>query len=292
VAAGALVSAMGSLAAADEGPGAAEDRGPAFDARSVGLFTGVEVRTGQAGNSGVGQVGAEALGLRSLDGGGWLARWDAMAEGRGGYLAQGGPAPLLLGWQGRLDGELGRRLVPAASWSPYLGVQGLLQLQWLQPRGGATPTRNEMDFAEGGSGAGDVRLVLGGAYLDGSRSLVLAAFAQAARRPTGASAGELFTDGGLEARFDLGSRFSASLAASRGVAGAIHDRALGERHTTTHEQLDATLRLGLWRAAWFGLEGRASRDAYRISYSGGRTYRTADPPSLTLGLVLGSWLWR
>ncbi len=42
--------------------------GAALDLRFAGPFTGVQVATGQAGNSGVGEVGAQSLGLRSGDG--------------------------------------------------------------------------------------------------------------------------------------------------------------------------------------------------------------------------------
>jgi hypothetical protein len=132
---------------------------------------------------------------------------------------------------------------------------------------------------------------LGASFLDGTRSLLLVAFAQVARRPTSSSPEVTFAEGGIAGRLDVGSRLTASLEASLGVAGVHHDRALGSSDQPTHLELDAEIRVRWWRAAWIGLDASASRDVDRIVYAAGRTYRTRSMPDLRLGFALGVWVW-
>jgi hypothetical protein len=287
-----LLTPCSRTAGQDDAAEPASTGRPALDVSDAGVLVGGLWGRSASGRSLFGEAGATALGLRSAGKGSWLGLWDARLAGVAGTAAMASPAPTLVGWRGQAQGELGHRFRPGLAWSPYLGAHGLLRLRWLKSSTGGPRRLNQMPGTSGLTGAGALRLGTGISYLDGSRSLLLLVFLQGARRPTDVVAEETFAEVGAAARLDLGDRLAASLEASLGWSGPRRDRALRSSDRTRHEEIDAAIRIGPWRATWIALEGRASRDEDRLAYAGGRTYRTVSEPDLEMGLAIGAWVWR
>jgi hypothetical protein len=267
---------------------------PEFVDSFGGLTTGLDLQSSRIGYGALGELGVRALATRSLDERRWLARWDLSLTTRGGLLGSALPVTPLLGVRARAEGELGRRLVPRARWSPYAQAEGVADLQWLTPPSPQPAGVNDMTGTGGFIATGRVRLGFGASYLDARHALVAVAFIQEALRPTAIDAdGVAFTDAGLECRYDVARRFTLLAEASWGWAEVTRNAALGATDRTTHLQATGGARAWLTGRMWLGLAATAARDDDRLAYAASNaSYATRAIPdvrvTISYGLELGA----
>lgn len=271
---------------------------PAFALDSVisGATADASLGATPVGDALMFELGAESAGLRSYGVSRWLFQWDALVAGRGGYLANEHPFFLLIGLHGRAWGELGIRLDAPRRWSPYVGAR--LGGDFLvMPHPGlslwALDTVNSVDGVGGVVSRGIARVDAGLSLLDGSQSLLLTAFVQEALdAPETNTPGYAFTEGGVGARCDMARRLFASLEFAAGAAPPRTVAALGLSDRTWHAQITTTFWKVFGNGMWIGASAQAERKADDLVYAAGSTYRTADPPTLTLTLLYGLPLWK
>ncbi len=254
----------------------------------AGAYTGVDARSGGGGRAMLGELGVRTLGLWSFTGGRWLTQWDAALASKGGWLGSAASRTPLAGGRGLLDAESGLRLEWHSPLSLYVGGHLHLDVEWLEPGGRRTSPVNDISPMPGLEAQVKGRVGMGASYLDDRYSLLLVAFAQSARRPTTMSpSGTLFTEGGLAARLDLGSRLTTSLEATLGRAGVHHDPALGLADRTTHAEVAASVRATFPSGVWVGVGAGVARETERIVYGPGGTGYAARAPDLRLSIAFG-----
>jgi hypothetical protein len=253
-----------------------------------GAFVDVSAFSKQVGNAVLGELGARTFDFRTVRRGEWMLQWDAFLAGEGGFLKNAGPLTVLLGGRGRADGEVGYRFAPSAAWSPYVGARGRFDARWLRHPWLSRSNANDMDGVSGLNVIGAMRLGLGASCLDGPHSLLVVAFVQEALRPTSTRSDVAFVEAGVEVRYDWSRALTAAVEASWGRADATRNRALDFTDQTTHKEVSAAVKAGVYRGVWIGAGASAARDTDRVAYSGGgRVYDTADAPSLTVGISFG-----
>ena len=271
----------------------AQPSGPAlgFDSVSRGAVGDVGLGTSKVGDTLMGELGGEWLGLETLGAAGWLLQWDALAAAKGGYLAHAHPFTLLLGGHVAGWGELGYRFEPSAPWSLYAGARLGGDLQLMASPGvslSALDTINNVDGVGGLNATGVARACFGTSFLDGTHSLLLVAFLQAALRGSQTNTpGAVFADGGVEARFDVAQRLTLSLDALWGTTGTSQDAALGRSDQTTHAGITASFRKIFANGMWLGVAAGLAQERDHAAYSGGGSYDTANAPTFGLTLTYG-----
>jgi hypothetical protein len=286
-----LLAASAGARAAPVESGAA---GGGIDSGFTGAFADGGTFRSPAGVGALADVGARSLGLRDLAGGRWLVAWDAFLAARGGYVGNTRPGARLLGVRLLADLEGGARLVPGAAFSPYAGVEGRVDVQSLGAVLASRKPANEMDGVTGLNTGARLRLDAGLSWLEGGRSALAVAFVQVARHPTSSlGSSDVFTEGGLGLRLDLARSALATIEASSGRAALHRDRALQLTDETRHREVAASLWLHPAGGPWLGVGASASRDTDRLTYTAtGRTFATADSPTLGLTFSVGVPLWR
>ena len=254
----------------------------------------VDVALGSAavGDSLLGDLGGEYLGLQSLRDRRWLLQWDTLVAARGGTLANTHPFTGLLGLRTAASAELGHRWLRRGALALYAGGRLDGELSVLTRPG--TPidrldTINSVDGVGGVVGSGAVRVDVGLSELDTARSLLIVGFFQEALRAPGiVTPGGAFAEGGVSARFDLTRRLTAWLEALAGQSTPRTDAALGTRDQTTVIEVAGAVRAIFRRNMWLTASGSIGQELDRRTYQGSAAvYRTASPPSLQGTLAYG-----
>ncbi len=265
-------------------------RAHAFDSVSQGAIFDAGIGTTPVGDSLLGELGGQSVGLRRL-GKRWLIQWDGLVALKGGTLAAAHPYTALVGGHARLFAESGYRFSPGR-WSPYLGLRLSGDLQALLPPGhgfGDLDTINNIDGVGDLNLSGAVRIAGGASFLAGRRSLLVDLFAQEDGRigETNLPAAA-FTDVGLTLRFDLERSLEVTAEGFWGATGSKSTPALQLTDTTTHLGATVSARKIFANAMWLGatLADSVERDSVRYQ-SPDRTFDTQSAPTFSFVLLYG-----
>jgi hypothetical protein len=290
--AAAAAPGYGQSVHAEAPPPAAPPERVEFDSVLVGALLDFGYGSAAVGDSLLGDLGAEYVGIRTFRDRAWLLQWDALLAARGGLLGNTRPYTGLAGMRTVADGEIGYRWLRARTLSPYTGarVDGELIVMTRPGTSLSDLDRlNNLDGVAGVSAHGALRIDAGLSLLDGARSLVVVGFFQEALRAPGVyTPGAAFAEGGVGARFDLRRRLTASLELSAGQSPTSTQAALGTSDQTTIVELSALVRFVLRSGVWLQAAGGYSREFDRRTYqSSPLTYQTASAPSFDVTLALG-----
>lgn len=306
-AAGALLMALLGATARPPAARAAEDvvvtrPAPAppsalFDNSVLGAIGDGGIGTSMAGDTLMLELGGQWAGLRTVRDRRWLAQWDALVAGRGGYLANEHPYLSLVGGRETAWGEAGYRFRAQRRWSPYLGVRLGNEIDLMKHPGLAwsdLATINNVDRVGGIVAGGLIRVAFGGSFLDDRRSLLVVAFIQeqlnAAETNTPAQA---FTGVGLGARFDVARRLTASVEGAWGVTPTRRDSLRELTDRTARIAAAIGVRKIFCNGMWAGLSSSIERDSDHLVYFvTGNVYDTANAPRFGVSLLYGFPLGR
>jgi hypothetical protein len=268
----------------------------AFDSVVHGAVAEASVGTSAAGDSLMGELGAEWAGLQSDRPGRWMVDWDLRAAFRAGALANSLQPLSLFGGHFSAWGGIGLRTSPAGPWSPYVGGHlggDLLVMVHPGLPSSALNTLNNMDGVGGVVASGVVGLELGTSMLERSHSLRIVAIVQESLHTSGTyTPGFAFTDVGVGVRFDVAQSLSTSVDVVVGAAPTRSNAALGYTDQTLHGRVDFGLRKAFHNGMWLRVGLTAERYVDQITYTPGTSYTTADAFTFSLVTSFGFPLWR
>jgi hypothetical protein len=262
-------------------------RGPTIQA-SAGMS--------RAGYRLMGDLGGESAGIRSFAAGRWLLSWDVIASARGGVLANREPYLSLFGMNAAAWAEPVYRFLDGG-WSPVVSARlgDDAFVMWHPGVSlGELHRLNDMDGVGGVSARGFVRAGGGASFLDGTRSLLLQAFAQEFLQSRGVYAeAKAFTEVGVSARFDWTWGLSVALDSTAGTTLSRDDAPLRRTTRTTRTGAAGNVRKIFGNGMWLALFASLKRDADHVTYEAtNTTFDTASPADFTLGAAFGFSLWR
>ena len=265
----------------------------AFDDAIRGATASASFGAGSAGDTLMAQVGAAWAALRVYDGA-WLVQWDLLVALRAGYLGNEHPYAFLVGPHASSWIEGGYRFKSARRFSPYVGARLSGDASYLGATSGPplADTNIGTDVA-GPVARGAVRIGAGSAYLDEGRAFVATLFVQEAIDGAQLHAdARAFTEGGVSLRFDVAGSLMTSLDGFCGATFARDDALRGTTTTTTRCGLAALARKVFRNGMWLGASLSLEHDTDRVSYTGGMTYDTGEPPAFGVALSYGVRPWR
>jgi hypothetical protein len=267
-----------------------------FESSVRGLSLGTIVGTSRVGDSLLGEVAGRWAGIQSLEAARWLLEWDLSLGLRGGYLANAHPYLFLLGPSAQSSAEGGYRFDAGRDGSPYAGLRLSDEVQLLAHPGqalAAFKTSNDVDGVGGALARAALRADVGVSFLGPGRSLLLVGFVEEALQARQVNAEALaLTLTGVAARLDLRRHLSASIEGAWGVSPERRNSLLQTTDRTTRLSAATSLIWAFTHRSWLSARGSIARSTDRLSYAGGRSYNTADPPAFSADLSYGLSLER
>lgn len=283
----------GALRAA-EPPPPAVDAPPSPEYRSVsrGAVADFGYGSSAVGDSLLGELGAQSVGIQSFRDHALLVQWDGLLAARGGILGNTHPYTELVGGHVVASAEAGRRWQPRARWSVYTGAGLAGDLSLMTNPGtsyGDLDTLNDLDGVGGLSARGALRVDGGASLLDGPRSLLLVAVLQEALRASGIyTPGVAFTQAGLAVRWDVARRLTVSLEGLAGWSPATKQAALDTTDQKTELGTAAVVRKIFTNGMWLAATSALSREFdHRVYAASATAYDTANAPTFTVTLLYG-----
>ena len=257
----------------------------------LGAFLDLGIGASIAGDNLVGDVGVESLGMRSLADK-WLLQWDGLLAVRMGGLANQHPYFFFAGGTARGALEVGYRLFPDASWSPYLSGKLNAQLQVMGTPGVSIRALNTINSSDGFGGVlanGAARASVGISYLTAEHSLLIVAFGQERLRAAQVVApAAAFTDVGIGARYDLTHSLTLQLEFSAGTTRAVPNYALHSTDQTVNAEILGGVRKWFGSGLWLSLGLSYGRELHRVFYLDTHTeYGSIGPPNFTTTATVG-----
>jgi hypothetical protein len=262
---------------------------PQYRYSQFGPLLSAEIGSALSGDHLAGDLGLQTFGVREFNRTS-LAFWDAALTGRLGGFANQHPFFFFGGGSFRGSGELGRRIVPQATWSAYLSgrLDGDLTIMATPTTGiGTLNTINNTDGFGGITADLGARFSGGVSYLKDRRSFVVTLFLQESlHAPRTIAPGYAFTEGGLKARYDIADSFTLWVEGVLGTTPAVGNAALNLATRTVDMNVSGQLRKTFHSGLFLGLSVSYGRYVHILNYSGGSTINAAEPPTfLTLAYV-------
>ncbi len=263
-----------------------------FDSISLGAVVGFGVGSSAIGVSLLGDLGAEFVGVRSFRQTRWLVQWDGLISARGGIVGNTLPYIGLAGIHTLASAAGGYRWMYMHRWSLYTGVKVTGDFSLLVPPGGPysdLKTLNDIDSVGGLTARGALRFDVGVSFIDGRRSLLLVGFFQEALQAPGVYApAASFSEGGLEARFDVAHKLTIELNGLAGRTPVMTQAALQTADQATYAEVSGQVRKIFVNGMWLTLSGSFSRQFDRRTYQGSAiVYDTANAPAFGFVLLYG-----
>lgn len=270
----------------------ANDAVPEYRNVSLGAIADFAYGSSSGGDSLLGELGAEYVGIQSFRGHALLVQWDTFLAARGGIIANTLPYTPLAGAETTAAVEAGYRVQRHRRFSLYAGGRLAGQLSIMTRPGtsiGKLDSLNDIDGVGGVVARGQLRADVGVSMLRGRHSLLLVGFLQEAGYAPGVyTPGIGFTEGGIAVRYDLRRRLTASLEGLAGRSPPSSRRALDTTVRSTYAELSAVLRVILPHGIWLALSGSYGRQFDQRTYHDvARTYDTANAPVFGATLLLG-----
>jgi hypothetical protein len=275
---------------------AAQSSTPAATAeyRSVSLGPILDFGFGSSavGQSLLGDLGGQYVGIQSFRGRRLLVQWDTLLAARGGILGNTLPYTPLAGARTLASVEAGYRWHHRRELSLYTGGRLGGELAILTRPGTAITDLDRLNDMAGVGGVvarGLVRADVGLSLLRGHHSVLLVAFFQEGlRAPWGHTPGAAFAEGGIAARYDLSRTLTATVEALGGAGPKSTTPALDTTDQTAYVELSALVR-GIFRnGMWLAASGSYGREFdHRVYQASGRVFDTLSAPSFSIALAYG-----
>jgi hypothetical protein len=259
-----------------------------FKTSSFGPMLSLGIGSGLSGDYLVGELGFQMFGVRELSRE-WIVYWDAAIAFRTGGLGNEHPYFFFAGGSAHGIGELGRRFFANNPWSPYLSVRGQGHISLMaDPSVGMLDTINDSAGFGGLVADASLRVSAGASYLDSRHLFVVTIFAQEQLRgPEGITSGDAFTEAGLSVRYDIADSFAIYVEGIYGAAPATFRPGLNTRDSTSRMEASGFLRKLFHNGIWLALAVSYGRDTDTLSYDGGGTFFSANPPDFAVTASFG-----
>jgi hypothetical protein len=251
--------------------------------------------TTPVGDTIMGELGGDWLGLRASRDLRWVMQWEVLATVKGGYLGSEHPFLFLIGPHLGSWVEGGVRTSNKTGFSPYFGARIGGDVQLLgNPDVGHLDQINSVDGVGGVTAQGWARLTVGGSYLDARRSVILVAFLQELLQPARINTpSHAFTGFGASLRVDSPRSVIATLEGGFSLTPSRDDALRGLSDTTTRAWIGGSVRKIFENGMWIGGALTYERDMDHVVYaSNGTAFDTADAPRFNVSIFYGLPLWR
>jgi len=221
----------------------------------------------------------------------YLLLWDCAGGFTGGYGGNTDSKFFFFGANLGASGELGRRLMPQAPVSPYLGARAIFEGSAVAMTGvalDAYDTVNSVAGLGGFNGALALRVNFGASALSRTHSLVAGLFLQeSVREPGSFASGPLFSELGARGQLDLEHDLNAAIELTYGTTFAAYDSVFEVTNEARRFAATASLRKMLGRY-WLSLDGKITGTSNTAIYRRSPiVYRTSVPTVGSLGLAFG-----
>ncbi len=267
----------------------------AFDNVTRGAAVSFGFGTTPVGDTLMGEIGGDWLGIRVCHCMRWVMQWEVLATLKLGYLGNEHPFTFFIGPHFGSWVEGGMRTSGKTGFSPYLGLRIGGDVQLLgNPGTKELDTINAVDGVGGIVAEGWARFTAGGAYLDANRSVILTAFVQELLQPERINTpSRAFTGGGASLRFDVPHSWFATIEGGYAATPGRNDALRGLSDTTTRAWIGGSVRKIFENGMWVGGALSYERDMDHVVYaSSGTTFDTADAPRFNVSILYGLPLWR
>jgi hypothetical protein len=262
----------------------------AFDNVTKGVMASFGFGTSAVGDTLMGEVGGDWLGLRVARDRHFVMQWDVYLALRGGYLGNQHPYLFLIGPHALSWFDAGWRFDSRKGFSPFIDARIGGDVSVLGNPD--VPRLNEINAVDGVGGIaarGFARIGGGNAYVDDKRMVLLVVGAeemlQAQQINTPSYA---FTGGFLSLRVDVPRSVTATLEGGFDGAFARHDALRGTSDATTRAWIGASLRKILKNGMWLGGAVSYEQMMDHVVYEARQTtFDTADAPRFSVSLFVG-----
>jgi hypothetical protein len=264
---------------------------------SLGAIADIAYGSSSGGDSILGQLGAEYVGIQTFRDRSLLVQWDTFLAARGGIVGNTLPFTSIAGGHTYANVEAGYRFQRHHRFSFYMGGRLNGDLSVMTHPGtsiGNLDTLNDANGVLGVDATGLIRADLGVSMLSGKYSLVLVAFFQeAASAPDIYTSGSAFSEGGVAARFDITRKLTASLEAFAGRGATSTQAALDTTVQNSYAEISGLVRGNFRNGIWLALSGLYGRQfEHRVYRASMTTYDTASAPEFNISLLLGiPFIW-
>ncbi len=266
----------------------------AFENVTRGATASFGFGTTPVGDTIMGELGGDWLGLRASRDLRWVMQWEVLATVKGGYLGSEHPFLFLIGPHLASWVEGGVRTSNTTGFSPYLGARIGGDVQLLgNPDVAHLDQINSVDGVGGVTAQGWARVTAGGSFLDARRSVLLVAFVQELLQPSRINTpSRAFTGFGASLRVDSPRSITATLEGGFSLTPSRDDALRGLSDTTTRAWIGASARKIFGNGMWIGGALTYERDTDHVAYTNGTTFDTAAAARFNVSIFYGLPLWR
>lgn len=255
-----------------------------------GVMASFGFGSSSAGDTLMGEVGGDWLGLRVARDRHLVTQWDVYLALRGGYLGNQHPFLFLIGPHALSWFDLGWRFDTRKGFSPFLDARIGGDVSILGNPD--VPRFDEINSVDGvGSvvARGSARIGAGNAYVDDKRIVLLSIGVDEMLQPKQINTPSYaFTGAFLSVRVDVPRSVTATLEGGFGATFAREDKMLGTSDTTTRAWIGGSLRKiiknGMWLGGAVSYESMMDHVVYETRQT---TFDTAEAPRFSISLFVG-----
>ena len=262
----------------------------AEDNVTKGVMASFGFGSSSAGDTLMGELGGDWLGLRAATDRHFVMQWDVYLAVRGGYLGNQHPFLFLIGPHALSWFDAGWRFGEGKGFEPFIDARIGGDVSVLGNPD--VPRFDEINAVDGVGGIvarGHARLSAGGAYIDDHRTVLLVVglqeMLQAAQINTPSYA---FTGGFASLRFDAPRSITATLEGGFDATPARHDVLRGISDATTRAWIGGSLRKIFKNGMWLGGALSYEHMMDHVVYEARQTvFDTSNAPSFSVSLFVG-----
>ena len=243
-----------------------------------------------AGDTLMGEVGGDWLGLRVARDRHLVMQWDVYLALRGGYLGNQHPFLFLIGPHALSWFDAGWRFSSQKGFSPFIDARIGGDVSLLgNPDVPRFDEINSVDGVGGVAARGFARIGAGNAYIDDKRTVLLVVGADEMLQPAQINTPSYaFTGGFVSVRVDAPRSVTATLEGGFGGTLVRHDTLRNIDDSTTRAWIGGSLRKILKNGVWFGgavsYEDMMDHVVYQPRQT---TFDTAEAPRFSISLFVG-----
>ncbi len=242
------------------------------------------------GDTLMGEVGGDWLGLRVASDLHFITQWDVYLAVRGGYLGNEHPYLFLIGPHALSWFDAGWRFSSHKGFSPFIDARIGGDVSILgNPDVPRFDEINSVDGVGGIVARGTARIGAGGAYLDDKRVVLLVAGIDEMLQPQQTNTPSYaFTGGFVSLRFDAPRSITATLEGGFGATPVRQDTLRGISDSTTRAWLGGSVRKIFKNGMWLG--GTLTYESFmdHVVYTAHQTvFDTSDAPRFSISLFVG-----
>ena len=243
-----------------------------------------------AGDTLMGEVGGDWLGLRVASDRHFVMQWDVYLALRGGYLGNQHPFLFLIGPHALSWFDAGWRFASQKGFSPFVSARIGGDVSLLgNPDVPRFDEINSVDGVGGVAARGFARVGAGNAYLDDKRTVLLVAGIDEMLQPQRINTPSYaFTGVFLSVRVDVPRSVTATLEGGFGFTPSRHDTLRDISDSTTRAWIGGSLRKifknGMWLGGAVSYESMMDHVVYETRQT---TFDTTNAPTFSISLFTG-----